>query len=200
MFDSYIGDIDHDISVLAMDKILYDNGSEQLQEVTVANKNDSVTDSEIHSDSEYNTFFEALLSMDGYIDEDESDETDFTVMVFRNGCLKRYIGLALKYGSMNGIPKGNNFWISRLETHINNKMRSIGDYSYDWDYNVSSTRKAFLKVYIGPEFYQTVSMIKAVASILNFAEVSCGELERLTDKKTAKIIPMKKQKERKMAA
>lgn len=43
-------------------------------------------------------------------------------------------------------------------------------------------------------------MIKAVASILNFAEVSCGELERLTDKKTAKIIPMKKQKERKMAA
>ncbi len=187
MFDSYIGDIDHDISVLAMDKILYDNGF-------------SVTDSEIHSDSEYNTFFEALLSMDGYIDEDESDETDFTVMVFRNGCLKRYIGLALKYGSMNGIPKGNNFWISRLETHINNKMRSIGDYSYDWDYNVSSTRKAFLKVYIGPEFYQTVSMIKAVASILNFAEVSCGELERLTDKKTAKIIPMKKQKERKMAA
>ena len=122
MFDSYIGDIDHDISVLAMDKILYDNGF-------------SVTDSEIHSDSEYNTFFEALLSMDGYIDEDESDETDFTVMVFRNGCLKRYIGLALKYGSMNGIPKGNNFWISRLETHINNKMRSIGDYSYDWDYN-----------------------------------------------------------------
>lgn len=187
MFDSYIGDIDHDISVLAMDKILYDNGF-------------SVTDSEIHSDSEYNTFFEALLSMDGYIDEDESDETDFTVMVFRNGCLKRYIGLALKYGSMNGLPKGNNFWISRLEAHINNKMRSIGDYSYDWDYNVSSTKKAFLKVYIGPEFYQTVSMIKAVASILNFAEVSCGKLERLTDKKTAKIIPMKKQKERKMAA
>ena len=187
MFDSYIGDIDHDISVLAMDKILYDNGF-------------SVTDSEIHSDSEYNTFFEALLSMDGYIDEDESDETDFTVMVFRNGCLKRYIGLALKYGSMNGIPKGNNFWISRLEAHINNKMRSIGDYSYNWDYNVSSTRKAFLKVYIGPEFYQTVSMIKAVASILNFAEVSCGELERLTEKRKAKIIPMKKQKERKMAA
>ena len=100
MFDSYIGDIDHDISVLAMDKILYDNGF-------------SVTDSEIHSDSEYNTFFEALLSMDGYIDEDESDETDFTVMVFRNDCLKRYLGLALKYGSINGLPNGNNFWIRR---------------------------------------------------------------------------------------
>ena len=96
MFDSYIGDIDHDISVLAMDKILYDNGF-------------SVTDSEIHSDSEYDTFFDALLTMDGYIDEDESDEADCTVMVFRNGCLKRYIGLALKYGSINGIPKGNNF-------------------------------------------------------------------------------------------
>ena len=187
MFDSYIGDIDHDISVLAMDKILYDNGF-------------SVTDSEIHSDSEYNTFFEALLSMDGYIDEDESDETDFTVMVFKNGCLKRYIGLALKYGSMNGIPKGNNFWISRLEAHISNKMRSIGDYSYDWDYNVSSTKKAFLKVYIGPEFYQTVEMIQAIASILHFAEASCKELERLTEKRKAEIIPMKKRKERKMAA
>lgn len=173
MFESNIGDIDHDISVLAMDKILYDNGF-------------SVTDSEIHSDSEYNTFFEALLSMDGYIDEDESDETDFTVMVFRNGCLKRYIGLALKYGSMNGIPKGNNFWISRLEAHISNKMRSIGDYSYDWDYNVSSTKKAFLKVYIGPEFYQTVEMIQTIASILHFAGDSCKELERLTDKKRQK--------------
>ena len=187
MFNSYIGDIDHDISVLAMDKILYDNGF-------------SVTDSEIHSDSEYETFIEALLTTDGYIDEDESDETDFTVMVFRNVCFKRYISLALKYGSMNGIPKGNNFWISRLEAHISNKMRSIGDYSYDWDYNVSSTKKAFLKVYIGPEFYQTVEMIQTIASILHFAEASCKELERLTEKRKAEIIPMKKRKERKKAA
>ena len=57
MFESNIGDIDHDISVLAMDKILYDNGF-------------SVTDSEIHSDSEYETFIEALLTTDGYIDEE----------------------------------------------------------------------------------------------------------------------------------
>ena len=187
MFDSYIGDIDHDISVLAMDKILYDNGF-------------SVTDSEIHSDSEYNTFFEALLSMDGYIDEDESDEADCTVMVFRNDCLKRYIGLALKYGSMNGLPKGNNFWISRLEAHISNKMRSVGDYSYDWDYNVSSTRKAFLKVYIGPEFYQTVSMVQAVAEILHFIEESLAELERLNGNREMKIIPMKNINDRRKAA
>ena len=187
MFDSYIGDIDHDISVLSMDKILYDNGF-------------SITDSEISSDSEYDTFFEALLTTDGYIDEEEANGFDCTVIVFRNDCLKRYIGLALKYGSMNGLPKGNNFWISRLEAHISNKMRSIGDYSYDWDYNVSSTKKAFLKVYIGPEFYQTVEMIQAIASILHFAKASCKELEKLTEKRKAKIIPMKKQKERKMAA
>ena len=187
MFDSYIGDIDHDISVLAMDKILYDNGF-------------SVTDSEISSDSEYETFYDALIQMDGEIDYDESDETDSTVVVYRNGCLKRYIGLALKYGSINGLPNGNNFWISRLETHINNKMRSIGDYSYNWDYNVSSTKKAFLKVYIGPEFYQTVEMIQTIASILHFAEASCKELERLTEKRKAEIIPMKKRKERKKAA
>lgn len=187
MFDSYIGDIGPDISVLSMDKILYDSGF-------------SVTDNEIDSDSEYNTFFEALLSMDGYIDEEETNGFDCTVIVFRNECIKRYIGLALKYGSMNGIPNGNNFWISRLEAHISNKMRSIGDYSYNWDYNVSSTKKAFLKVYIGPEFYQTVEMIQAIASILHFAEASCKELERLTEKRKAEIIPMKKRKERKMAA
>lgn len=186
MFDSYIGDIDHDLSILAMDKILYDNGF-------------SITDSEISSDSEYDTFFEALLTTDGYIDED-ANGFDYTVIVFRNDCLKRYIGLALKYGSMNGLPKGNNFWISRLEAHISNKMRSIKDYSCDWDYNVSSTKKAFLKVYIGPEFYQTVEMIQAIASILHFAEASCKELEKLTEKRTAKIIPMKKHIERKHAA
>lgn len=187
MFKSYIGDIDHDISVLAMDKILYDNGF-------------PVTDSDISYDSEYETFYDALILMDGEFDYDEGDGTDSTVVVYRNDCLKRYIGLALKYGSMNGIPKGNNFWISRLEAYINNKMRSIGDYSYNWDYNVSSTRKAFLKVYIGPEFYQTVEMIQAIASILHFANTSCKELERLTEKRKAEIIPMKKQKERKMAA
>ena len=187
MFDSYIGDIDHDISVLSMDKILYDNGF-------------SIMDSEIHSDSEFETFFDALLYLDGYIDEDESENLECTVMVFRNDCLKRYIGLALKYGSMNGLPKDNNFWISRLGAHISNKMRSIGDYSYDWDYNVSSTKKAFLKVYIGPEFYQTVEMIQAIASILHFANTSCKELEKLTEKRKAKIIPMKKHIERKNAA
>ena len=187
MFDSNIGDIDHDISVLAMDKILYDKGF-------------SVTDGEIHSDIEYETFFDALLTMDGYIDEDESENLECTVMVFRNDCLKRYIGLALKYGSINGLPNGNNFWISRLETHINNKMRSIGDYSYNWDYNVSSTKKAFLKVYIGPEFYQTVSMVQAVAEILHFTEESLAELEGLNGNREMKIIPMKNINDRRKAA
>ncbi len=187
MFESNIGDIDHDISVLAMDKILYDNGF-------------SVTDSEIHSDSEYETFIEALLTTDGYIDEEETNGFDCTVIVFRNDCLKRYISLALKYGSMNGIPKGNNFWISRLEAHISNKMRSIGDYSYDWDYNVSSTKKAFLKVYIGPEFYQTVSMVQAVAEILHFIEETLSGLERLNGNREMKIIPMKNINDRRKAA
>lgn len=187
MFNGYTDDIVHDMSVLVIDKYLYDNGF-------------PITDNDISYDSEYETFYDALIQMDGEIDYDEGDETDSTVVVYRNDCLKRYIGLALKYGSINGLPKGNNFWISRLEAHISNKMRSVGDYSYDWDYNVSSTKKAFLKVYIGPEFYQTVEMIQAIASILHFANTSCKELERLTDKKTAKIIPMKKRKERKMAA
>ncbi len=187
MFNGYTDDIVHDMSVLVIDKYLYDNGF-------------PITDNDISYDSEYETFYNALIQMDGEIDYDEGDETDSTVVVYRNDCIKRYIREALKYGSINGLPKGNNFWISRLEAHISNKMRSVGDYSYDWDYNVSSTRKAFLKVYIGPEFYQTVEMIQAIASILHFAEASCKELERLTDKKTAKIIPMKKQKERKMAA
>ena len=187
MFDSYIGDIDHDICVLAMDKILYENGF-------------PITDSEIISDSEFDTFFEALLTTDGYIDEEETNGFDCTVIVFRNECIKRYIGLALKYGSINGIPKGNNFWISRLGAHISNKMRSIGDYSYDWDYNVSSTRKAFLKVYIGPEFYQTVSMVQAVAEILHFIEESLAELERLNGNREMKIIPMKNINDRRKAA
>ena len=65
MFDSYIGDIDHDLAVLSMNKILYDNGF-------------SVTDSEIISDSEFDTFFEALLTTDGYIDEDESENLECT--------------------------------------------------------------------------------------------------------------------------
>lgn len=187
MFNGYTDDIVHDMSVLVIDKYLYDNGF-------------PITDNDISYDSEYETFYDALIQMDGEIDYDEGDETDSTVVAYRNDCLKRYIGLALKYGSMNGIPKGNNFWISRLEAHISNKMRSIGDYSYDWDYNVSSTKKAFLKVYIGPEFYQTVEMIQAIASILHFANTSCKELERLTEKRKAEIIPMKKRKERKMAA
>lgn len=187
MFNGYTDDIVHDMSVLVIDKYLYDNGF-------------PITDNDISYDSEYETFYDALIQMDGEIDYDEGDETDSTVVAYRNDCLKRYIGLALKYGSINGLPKGNNFWISRLEAHISNKMRSIGDYSYDWDYNVSSTKKAFLKVYIGPEFYQTVEMIQTIASILHFAEASCKELERLTEKRKAEIIPMKKRKERKKAA
>ena len=77
-------------------------------------------------------------------------------------------------------------------------MRSIGDYSYDYDYNITSERKAFFKVYIGPEFFHTVSLIQAVASILRFAEESCKALEKITSK--AKIIPIRNTKERKKAA
>lgn len=77
-------------------------------------------------------------------------------------------------------------------------MGSIGDYSYDYDYNITSERKAFFKVYIGPEFFQTVNLIQAVASILHYAEESCKALQKITSK--AKIIPMGNTKERERAA
>lgn len=187
MFNGYTDDIVHDMSVLVIDKYLYDNGF-------------PITDNDISYDSEYETFYDALIQMDGEIDYDEGDETDSTVVVYRNDCLKRYIREALKYGGKNGIPKDKNYWLYRLESRINSEMQSIGDYSYDYDYNITSVKKAFFKVYIGPEFYQTVEMIQTIASILHFAEASCKELERLTEKRKAEIIPMKKRKERKKAA
>ena len=187
MFYSHIDDIGHDISVLSMDKILYDNGF-------------PTTENEIDAASEYETFFDAFLSLDGQYDDEEGEMEDCTVIIFRDGCLKKYIGLALKFGGINGIPKEKNFWISRLEAYINYEMRSVGDYSYDWEYCVLSTKKTFFRVYIGPDFQQTVNLIQSVASIMNFAEISCKELEKLTAKKKAEIIPMRKCEERKKAA
>ncbi len=168
-----------------MDKVLYDNGF-------------PITESDIDTDSEYETFWDALISMDGYIDEDEGEDIDCTVIAYKNSCLRKCVRLACKYGRINGISKQQNFWLNRLNWYINEEMRSIGDYSYDYDYNITSERKAFFKVYIGSEFYQTVSLIQAVASILHYAEESCKALERITSK--AKIIPMENTKERKTAA
>lgn len=185
MFQDRIDDIDHDMSVLSMEKILYENGF-------------SATESEIDSDSEYETFLDALLSMDGYIDDDESVDSYCTVIVYENSCLRKYVRLACKYGRINSISKAQNFWLNRLDWYINEEMRSIGDYSYDYDYNITSERKAFFKVYIYPEFFQTVNIIQAVASILHFAEESCKALEKITSK--AKIIPIRNTTERKKAA
>lgn len=187
MFNDYTDDIVHDMSVLVIDKYLYDNGF-------------PITDNDISYDSEYETFYDALIQMDGEIDYDEGDETDSTVVVYRNDCLKSYIREALKYGGKNGIPKDKNVLLNRLEDRINSELRSIGDYSYDYDYNVTSSKKAFLKVYIGPEFYQTVSMVQAVAEILHFIEESLAELERLNGNREMKIIPMKNINDRRKAA
>ena len=79
-------------------------------------------------------------------------------------------------------------------------MHPITDENFSYDYYLSSTRKFYLQVYITNGFTETAGMIQAIASILHFAGDSCKELERLTEKRKAKIIPMKKQKERKMAA
>lgn len=185
MFQERIDDIEHDLAILATDKILYDNGF-------------PVIGSDIDWDSEYETFGDALLSMDGYIDEDEGEAADCTVIVYQNSCLRKYVRLACKYGRINGISKQQNFWLNRLNRYINETMRSIGDYSYDYDYNITSERKAFFKVYIGPEFYQTVNLIWAISSILHYAEESCKMLEKITAKAT--IIPMENTKERKTAA
>ena len=101
---------------------------------------------------------------------------------------------------MNGISKADNLWIKKLKDYIEYEMRDLGDYDYAFDYNVRYAETTFLRVYVGPEFYQTVCLVRSVASILNFAEDSCRELKKLTAKKTEEIIPMKKQKERKNAA
>ena len=52
MFNGYTDDIVHDMSVLVIDKYLYDNGF-------------PITDNDISYDSEYETFYDALIQMDG---------------------------------------------------------------------------------------------------------------------------------------
>lgn len=187
MFNGCDDDIGIALSVLAIDKYLYDNGF-------------PVTNSDIDSYSEFETFYDALIQMDGEFDCDEGGDTDSTVVVYHNDCLKRYIRAALKYGGKNGIPKDKNYWLYRLESRINSKMQSIGDYSYDYDYNITSSKKAFLKVYIGPEFYQTVSMVQVIAEILHFTEEAVKDIEKLNGNRAAKIIPMKNINDRRKAA
>lgn len=187
MFDSYIGDIDHDLAVLSMNKILYDNGF-------------PTGENEIHSDNEVDAFYDALYMMNGCVYGDDYRHPNDTAVIFHNHCLKEYVRLALEYGSMNGISRADNLWIKKLKDYIEYEMHGLGDYDYAFNYNVRYAETTFLRVYVGPEFYQTVCLIRSVASILNFAEDSCRELKKLTVKKTEEIIPMKKQKERKMAA
>ena len=159
MFQDKISGISEDMAVLSIDKILYDSGF-------------SVTGSDIDCDYLYEVFYDAVYAMDGDCEEDEN--SDCCIYTFRGKSIKECVRLALKYGRLNGIDKEQNFWIKRLENFIDEEMRSIGDYSYDYDYNIVSAKRAFLKVYIYPEFYQTVSLIRAVASILYFARQSSG--------------------------
>ena len=168
MFQDKISDISEDMAVLSIDKILYDSGF-------------SVTGSDIDCDYLYEVFYDAVYAMDGDYDEDE--DINCCIYTFRGKSIKEYVRLALKYGRLNGIEKEQNFWIKRLESFIDEEMHSIGDYSYDYDYNIISVKRAFLKVYIYPEFYQTVSLIRAVSSILDFIRQSsgiiAGQLKRL---------------------
>ena len=157
MLQDKISDISADIAVLSIDKILCDSGF-------------PVIGSDIDCDYLYEVFLDAIMTMDGSYDEDD----DCFTYTFYNACIKEYVSLALKYGRLCGIARHQNFWLNRLEMYIKEEMNSIGDYSYDYDYNIISGRKAFLRVYIYPEFYQTVSLIRAVASILYFARQSSG--------------------------
>lgn len=159
MFQDKISDISGDMAVLSIDKILYDSGF-------------SVTGSDTDYDNLYEVFYDAVYAMDGDYEEDE--DSNCCIYTFRGKKIKEYVRLALKYGRLNGIAKDQNFWIKRLESFIDEEMRSIGDYSYDYDYNIISVKRAFLKVYIYPEFYQTVSLIRAVSSILDFIRQSSG--------------------------
>jgi hypothetical protein len=88
----------------------------------------------------------------------------------------------------------------RLSAFCSGLMHSLMEGYFSYDYYLSSTRKFSLQVYIYNGFTETAGMIQAIASILHFAEDSCKELERLTEKRKAKIIPMKKHTERKNAA
>ena len=170
MFQDKISDISEDMAVLSIDKILYDSGF-------------SVTGSDIDCDYLYEVFYDAVYAMDGDYEEDEN--SDCCIYTFRGKNIKEYVRLALKYGRLNGIAKDQNFWIKRLESFIDEEMRSIGDYSYDYDYNIVSVKRAFLKVYIYPEFYQTVSLIRAVSSILDFIRQSSGIIEGQLKRKLA---------------
>lgn len=121
MFESNIGDIDHDLAVLSMDKILYDNGF-------------PTGENEIHSDSEVEAFYDAIYMLNGYIYGDDCRHPDDTAVIFHNHCLKEYVRLALEYGSMNGISRADNLWIKKLKDYIEYEMRDLGDYDYAFDY------------------------------------------------------------------
>ena len=78
MFKSNIGDIDHDLAVLSMDKILYDNGF-------------PTGENEIHSNSEVEAFYDAINMLNGYIYGDDCRHPDDTAVIFHNHCLKEYV-------------------------------------------------------------------------------------------------------------
>ncbi len=170
MFQDKISGISEDMAVLSIDKILYDSGF-------------SIAGSDIDCDYLYEVFYDAVYAMDGDYDEDE--DINCCIYTFRGKSIKEYVRLALKYGRLNGIAKDQNFWIKRLENFIDEEMRSIGDYSYDYDYNIISVKRAFLKVYIYPEFYQTVSLIRAVSSVLAFIDKSCSEIAKQIERRRA---------------
>ena len=131
----------------------------------------------------YEVFYDAVYAMYGDYEEDEN--SDCCIYTFRGKKIKEYVSLALKYGRLNGIANDQNFWIKRLENFIDEEMCSIGDYSYDYNYNIVSVKRAFLKVYIYPEFYQTVSLIRAVSSILAFIDKSCSEIAKQIERRRA---------------
>lgn len=181
MFQDKISDISEDMAVLSIDKILYDSGF-------------SVTGSDIDCDYLYEVFYDAVYAMDGDYEEDEN--SDCCIYTFRGKKIKEYVRLALKYGKLNGIAKEQNFWIKRLESFIDEEMRSIGDFSYDYDYNIISVKRAFLKVYIYPEFYQTVRLIRAVSSILAFIDESCLEIAKQIERQRAMQVSAKAERRR----
>ena len=157
MFEECEINLDYDLGVLAMEKILYDNGFEILGTL-------------IDEDYIYQNMFKSLEKCTDNIYSDYREEDESEIYYFTSGYLVRYIKLAHEYGKRHHIRQKDNPWFKKLDNTIHDEMYGIDSYCYDWDCNFrrKKNRPICLTLYLSPEFFQPVQAVRAVSSIFAF--------------------------------
>ena len=177
---NYIEEFDYVVAMLSTMKLMMDfnKGKELLN---------MYRNCEFDPDYQFDLFYMALQESAEFFESDvDKDDDSIYIHTLSDKVVTEYYRLCKQYSRRKKVKFKDNPYVKKADDYVAGQMNGINDWGISWELitDTKSEYSSLIKVYLYPEFMQTVELIESILYSLDFYK---NEIEILKAELAPKI-------------